>query len=401
MKRTTLAHGAVLAILLNACAQSSSQVDLTVVADSSLSDAMVTSVHTLNFSVDGAETAMASYPLAHPFADARQERVVYKVHAAAGMITFMVDALDSSGDTVATGATTVTLGSGGEIPATVTLSVPGTGSDGGPSPPDLSVPPDLDGACAHLSEGATCAPSNSCNDFVCKSGVCTKTAKPDNTQCKASTTCNNPSTCTAGVCTPHPFKNGTACGTKSFCNGPICVAGVCTPNPINTGAVCAQTTNPCQTAGKCNAGKCGAITNKSAGTSCPDLTCHTGLVCDGNGNCAGGVRRPDGYNYDSSNPWLRCCGGNAINTQTDKNNCGGCGVPCLNGHTCITSHGQAYCSCTSSTTSDCWSGCCSTYYGTPYVCAAGNCQTNTCLSSCPGGAHVGSTSSAPVCYCHY
>ena len=83
--------------------------------------------------------------------------------------------------------------------------------------------------------------------------------------------------------------------------------GSCGPD----GTVCAPTTNPCQLAGRCLDGVCGAVANAPAGTPCgaaPDA-CHAAPLCDGAGVCAAPAARPDGAGANPAQPLVRCCQG--------------------------------------------------------------------------------------------
>jgi hypothetical protein len=192
---------AVVALLLAGCASGAAPVDLTVIAGMSMPDDEVAKLHMLVFSVSGTETASASYPLAHPFADKRQERVVYNSHAQSGALLFTVDAMDSIGNMLAGGQVPVALTSGGAISATVTIEENFVPPDlAAPvdlrsipldfAAPDLTLPFDLSGACAGQADGTVCIP----------------TTNP----------CQNPGVCTANVCGPITNKGaGTVCAPKS------------------------------------------------------------------------------------------------------------------------------------------------------------------------------------------
>ena len=322
-----------------------SAIDLTVVADTSVPDTALATMQSLGFVVTGVESAEVSYPLAHPFADHRQERVIYQPRAKAGTVTFTVEASDALGAPIAGGTVDVSLGSGHAITATVTIGIDPTSSDDMMSmaPDDLTPGPDLAGFCATAADGTTCGSADSCNDAP---------------------------TCAGGVCVQHPKADGT---------------------------VCAPTTNVCKSAGTCKSGVCGAITNKAAGVVCNPKSnaCHTDGTCDGNGTCGAQGVRPTGYQYDG-NYQDRCCSGTPTNIFTDVHNCSVCGLDC-NGGSCLAIHGQHYCSCTSN--AQCWSKCCSIAYGTPDVCAAGNCATNQPIP-CPGNGIESNNSIGPY-YCHY
>ena len=313
-----------LALALTGCARAPAPVDLTVVADASLDDATLAGLEHLDFAVSGAETAHRSYTLAQPFADARQERVVYQPQAHSGTIDIYVVASDGGGTPIASGEAALALGSGAAARVTVTLSagapVPDGGGDDLATPDDLQAPDDLE--------------------------------------------------------------------TPDLLAGP-CIG-------VADGTVCAPTTNPCKSPGRCSGGVCGAVTDKAAGTVCAPRSnaCHTDATCDGKGSCGAQGVRPNGYSYDGV--YLdRCCGGNPVRIDSAQN-CGACGISC-NGASCLQTRGEYYCGCSSN--AQCWSKCCSTYYGTPYMCAAGNCATNQPIP-CPGNATNSNNPNGPY-YCHY
>jgi hypothetical protein len=309
----------VVVALAAACGRAPAPIDLTIVADDAISDDTLAAMQRLDFAVSGAESAHASYALAQPFADGRQERVVYQPVARAGLVDIYVVASDGDGMPIASGETSAMLKNGAAMRVTVTLAVGGPGPDGG-APDDLLPPPDLEA--------------------------------PD------------------------------------LLSGP-CIG-------VADGTVCAPTTNVCKNPGRCAGGVCGAITDKAAGTVCAPKSnaCHTDGTCDGKGACGAQGVRPDGYNYDGV--FLdRCCGGAPVKVNTAQN-CGACGINC-NGASCLLTRGQYYCGCSSNT--QCWSKCCSTAYGTPYMCAAGNCATNMAIP-CPGNAINTNNPDGPF-YCHY
>lgn len=338
---------ALAAVLLVGCSHAAAPaaIDLTVVADTSVPDTALASMQSLGFVVSGVENAEASYPLLHPFADHRQERVVYQPKAKSGTLTFTVEASDAVGAPVAGGSAEVKLGTGNAIAATVTIGVDAMPTDDMMSsmPDDLTPGPDLAGFCATAADGTACGSADSCNDAP---------------------------TCAAGVCVQHPKPDGT---------------------------VCASTTNVCKISGTCRSGVCGAIANKPAGTVCNPKSnpCHTDGTCDGNGTCGAQGVQPTGYQYDATYQH-RCCGGNPTDVFTDVHNCGVCGIDC-NGGSCAALHNAHYCTCTSN--AQCWSNCCSIAYGTPYTCAAGNCSTNLMIP-CPGNGINSNNSNGPY-YCHY
>jgi hypothetical protein len=83
------------------------------------------------------------------------------------------------------------------------------------------------------------------------------------------------------------------------------------------------------------------------------------------------------------------CSGSCVNTQTDPNNCGGCGVACAAGQSCVS--GTCTTGCGSPAT-NCAGQCVNTSYdpnncgGCGVVCAAGqSCVSGACTLICEGG----------------
>jgi|GEM_PF-654297 len=185
-------------------------------------------------------------------------------------------------------------------------------------------------------------------------------SKPDGTVCEPSTdSCHDDGVCEGSVCRPPaPKLDGTVCGGADVCHeAPTCEAGQCTERPKPDGTPCAPAPDACHEDGVCSGGVCGAV-----------------------------KQREDGYNWDPSDTWKRCCGGQPLRMDTDAH-CGVCGIACnaSNGESCQknAANGQYYCTgCIAS--AGCWSGCCSTSFGTPHRCAASDCVQGLC-EGCPGG----------------
>lgn len=77
----------------------------------------------------------------------------------------------------------------------------------------------------------------------------------------------------------------------------------------------------------------GPCDGKPDGTPCPGaVPCHA-FACK-QGACADKGLLPDGTQYDPSNDFARCCGGSAVHTDKDDQNCGVCGIHCVNGQHC-------------------------------------------------------------------
>ncbi|MGZ3427763.1 MAG: hypothetical protein ACXVCV_13990, partial [Polyangia bacterium] len=133
---------AVVAALVAGAGCKSSQpgsVDLTIIADTSLSDTTVAAIGVLEISVSGAASITAPYLVSHPFSVGRQERLVVRPPVSSGTLTIAVLAHSAAGEALGFGQTDVTLRSSGSVAATVTLTADVPGSDGSVGPPDMAV----------------------------------------------------------------------------------------------------------------------------------------------------------------------------------------------------------------------------------------------------------------------
>jgi len=139
--RALLATAAAAALVASAGCKSSQpgSVDLTIVADASLSDATVATIGALDISVSGASTTSQSYLVSSSFASGRQERIVLRPPVSSGTLTIAVMARSAGGAPLGYGQTDVALKSSGSASATVTLTGDIPASDGGGMPPDMSA----------------------------------------------------------------------------------------------------------------------------------------------------------------------------------------------------------------------------------------------------------------------
>src|SRR5881394_3094301 len=124
-----------------------------------------------------------------------------------------------------------------------------------------------------------------------------------------------------------PADSPQSCGRDGVCNG----SGGCRlyqPGVICAPATCAGSvftqSRICDGAGVCR---------PAASTDCAPGTC-TPSGCGGAANDAGtvdgGSCGPDGCFSGSI-----CCGGRCTDPKFDHNNCGGCGMVCINGQSCL------------------------------------------------------------------
>ena len=99
------------------------------------------------------------------------------------------------------------------------------------------------------------------------------------------------------------------------------------------------------------------------------------------------VGKPDGFNYDPSDTYARCCDAGAVRTVTEDH-CGACFIKCntAKSQKCQLAGPRYYCrGCTID--GDCWSNCCSLQFGTG-LCAASNCTTGACdVAICKDNTH--------------
>jgi hypothetical protein len=229
--------------------------------------------------------------------------------------------------------------------------------------------------------------------------------------CAVGAACSAPLTCVAGRCQrctdpgevccngADLLADGTACGTApDACHtAPTCRLGVCQSAPsMPNGTVCAPTMNPCRRDGVCTNGMCGAITDAPNGTACsaPTNPCHTPATCTA-GACGAEGTQPDGHQW-SGNAIDRCCGGNAVQVNSNSN-CGVCGLQCRAGN-CTTYNGHYFCPCVAN--SQCFAGCCRTYVPGNNLCVPGVCATGACAANCPGNGTCFQGFSQPN-YCSY
>jgi hypothetical protein len=147
MRKSGGIAAAVLLLAVAGCKSSSSpfSVNLTIVADSSLSDAVVQRIGDLSVDVSGAETSHRDMLVSLPFATSRQERVTYRSGATTGQLLFDITARANDGTAVGFGEAVANIsGSSTNVTLTLTDQIPAGmgdmagGGDMGPPPPTLT-----------------------------------------------------------------------------------------------------------------------------------------------------------------------------------------------------------------------------------------------------------------------
>lgn len=157
-------------------------------------------------------------------------------------------------------------------------------------------------------------PDNNCDSpRFCQNGVCVGCVTP--ATCPPAPICKV-ATCNDGECGTANQENGAACslsgGGEGVCSNAECVQCI-SPGTCPAPSICKVAT--------CIGNQCGS-TNANNGPvpGCPDPGCCNGACCPSGQVCAGSRCCPQQTPDD--------CGGTCTNTNTDLNNCGGCGRVC-------------------------------------------------------------------------
>lgn len=344
-------------------------IDLTVAADSSVSDDDLARAANLELEVSGDETYVSPLlPVAGKFdAKTRSARVRYRPVLMAGSIDVRVTLLDAVGAPVAAGELDDLRLNGKTQLLTVTVSHAAANADGGTN----------DG-------GATCGNGVVDTGEQCDPG--TGSAKPcprSPNDCDDSNPCTTDALTGSGcqaACTHAPLADSTGCMVGS-------AAGVCLSGACCTG---------CIKDGKCLPGSSDAKACGAGGNACFDCTQNSATATCNAGSCSG-------CDATSCTTEGRACG-----TSSCGYNCGGCPDGCSNGtlthYACVNKTCQMngsgncglYASCASSTTCavDCTgdNGCVATAW-----CGGGKCKPKVAL----GGACSGEVSGDHECASPY
>ncbi len=194
---------------------------------------------------------------------------------------------------------------------------------------DLATTSTHCGAC-----GRACASGTACSAGLCCAsgqancgGVCVN-VQTDIAHCgTCATRCTAPAgLCCAGRCTDvlTDEQNCSGCGRPCSAGG-TCMTGLCCPaGQTRCGSACVNVQVDGTNCGACGR-TCVAPTGSCCAGACFDLTssaqhCRTcATPCPPGGVCSGAICCPAGQIN---------CGGGCVNTQTDRANCGRCGVQC-------------------------------------------------------------------------
>jgi len=175
-----------------------------------------------------------------------------------------------------------------------------------PAPPPTPTPTSTPVGC--FAVGQACVVGSQCCSNVCMGGNCQASCS-DGIQDGSETGVD----CGGGTCPTCPLGGG--CGAASDCTNAICMAGQCTCG-TGTANCDLMPQNGCEistASDPTNCGTCGHICNlpNTATDTCISGVCHIGSCSPGYADC-------DAAFAD----------GCEVNTTSDANNCGGCGLVC-------------------------------------------------------------------------
>jgi hypothetical protein len=205
--------------------------------------------------------------------------------------------------------------------------------------------------------------------------------------------CRRDAQCLSGTCC-----NGRCSPQSAVCNEG---AGLVDGAPERTGQAKPPAPEKCTGKGSC--GACG-VCNKGRCTGGDTGRCGSCKVCSQDGSAClsvpdGSGGGPNGYSGcgPDAHGGLQCCSGGCVDTLSNIDNCGGCGIACTGGKLCReVAIGFVGCACRDSET-EC-NGTCANLQTDPnncgqcgHVCASGACENGlcSCLSSCDGSGNCG------------
>jgi hypothetical protein len=308
---------------------------------------------------------------------------------------------------------------------------------------DHPMPPMSDASIDAATDVAFCTPAN-CPNGCCEGATCVSTASQSPNRCGTlgalCTDCGARHSCSSGVCTcATGFANcqdaaagcATDLSTNTSCGacGNSCQGGtpICAPSGIGTNSFVCASGCPGSSPTRCGMTCVDTASNDSHCNGC-NLACTGGKHCVGSAcTCMGGQRWCEATNTCAVNDVAACgptctrctaptggsptcdgttcgqtCGSqtpsycpashSCVNTNTDLNNCGACGVTCAGGKDCVAGGcscppGTHECGgiCVSNTSpSNCGTTACTPCSGPPSGNGSATCDGTSCGITCQG-----------------
>jgi hypothetical protein len=169
---------------------------------------------------------------------------------------------------------------------------------------------DCGGSCGPCLAGSKCLVQSDCTPGTCTNKVCVAPTCSDGVKDGSETGVD-----CGGSCTSNKCPAGQGCNLSSECQSGVCASNVCaTPsctdgvqNGTETDIDCGGSCSKCKAGQKCSMASDCSTTITGATATCTSSLCS--YTCP-----SGGIN----------------CNGACVNTQTDNNNCGGCGLTCSN-----------------------------------------------------------------------
>lgn len=188
------------------------------------------------------------------------------------------------------------------------------------------------GTNANCTTGADC-----CSGICGASNLCAGAAVDAAVGCTTNAECPSGEECVDNACA-SPVDAGPDATDAMACTGGMTLcAGVCvdlTSDPAN----CGMCGDACDVRSTCVGGTCvaGIDAGTDAALGCStSAECATGEVCVGYVCVAGSDAGTDAADAMACAANFTDCSGVCVNLATDPDNCGGCGMVCATGQTCI------------------------------------------------------------------
>ncbi len=258
-------------------------------------------------------------------------------------------------------------------------------------------------ACSYANASATCG-ATGCAFGACNAGFadcdnnaangCEANTLGDRNNCGAcGNACAAGQVCSSGACTATCMTGLTNCSNscRNLQTDPSACGDCATqcPSGPNGASICSAGT--CGITCSAGFGNCDGTASNGCETALNTATnCHgCGVVCsfaNASGTCGA-----SGCAFGACNAGYASCDGNAangceVNTQNDRNNCGGCGTVCGNGQVC--SNGACVATCMTGLTN--CSNTCRNLQTDPSSCGA-------CGTVCPSGPNATPYCSVATC----